>query len=149
MGRCFLPQVNPPHYCQRGERINFSVFCYREHYAAKHRASISADKNPIYFISFCMKRVRTEGCFFSRGRRGKTMQISSTQQATRSSSTNSQTSQPVLLPAQKADPVAIQATKRKHPDSCIWASRAFPYSNPKWYFIVKYCYLLRNARPKE
>lgn len=26
MGRCFLPQVNPPHYCQRGERISLSAF---------------------------------------------------------------------------------------------------------------------------
>lgn len=26
MGRCFLPRVNPPHYCQMGERINLSAF---------------------------------------------------------------------------------------------------------------------------
>lgn len=59
------------------------------------------------------------------------------------------TSLPALLPAQRQTQPLHRPQKESIPDSCIWASHAFPYSNPKWYFTVKYCYLLRNARPKE
>jgi len=56
----------------REEEGSTSAYFVREHYAAEHQASTPVDKNPILFISFCIKQVRTEECFFSRGRRGKT-----------------------------------------------------------------------------